>query len=241
MSWARRAGFLLLAISLRAQLTSTERQINLDSFEKIWTTIRDKHWEKNPGGLDWDAIHEQYRPKIAAAASIEGARSAMREMLSRLHQTHFAILAGSTYDAVQDEAAGPGSPGIDLRAIDGQAIVVAIDPASPAERAGVRPGWAVLHANGRELNPILKKLEGDPAVSELSRTRALNARLSGPLGGTILASFLGQANSTISLQLGLEAPRGIPTAFGNLPLQHVWFESKRLGPVGFVRFNLFLD
>jgi carboxyl-terminal processing protease len=241
MSRAWTASFFLVVVSLQAQITPTERELNLDSFAKIWTTIRDKHWEKNPGGLDWDAIHDEYRPKIAAAASTEAARSAMREMLGRLHQTHFAILAERTYDAVQDEAAGPGSPGIDLRAIDGLATVVAVDPASPAEGAGVRPGWAVLNANGTEISPIIKRLEGDPAVSELALTRALNARLSGPLGGSIPASFLGPGNSTVSLQLGLEAPRGTPTAFGNLPLQHVWFESKRLVRVGFVRFNLFLD
>jgi carboxyl-terminal processing protease len=41
--------------------------------------------------------------------------------------------------------------------------------------------------------------------------------------------------------LDLTAPRGTSSAFGNLPEQHVWFESKRIGQTAYVRFNLFLD
>lgn len=85
------AGLLLAAAAGYAQLTAEQRQLNIESFEKVWTTIRDKHWERNPGGLDWQAIHAEYRPKIEQAASTEQARQVMRDMLARLHQTHFAI------------------------------------------------------------------------------------------------------------------------------------------------------
>jgi carboxyl-terminal processing protease len=241
MSWARKASFFLLAFSLQAQLPPRQRQLNLDSFEIIWTTIRDKHWEKNPGGLNWNAIHEEYRPRVAAARSTDEARSAIREMLGRLHQTHFAILATNVYDAVQDENGGAGTTGIDLRVLDGQAVVTSVDSASPAEHAGVRPGWAVLKANGADLNAIIQKLQGDPAISELALTRAINGRVSGPVAGELPGTFLDRSGRAVSLQLELAAPRGTPAAFGNLPLQHVWFESKRIGRTGYIRFNLFLD
>ena len=107
------------------------RQLNIDSFEKVWTTIRDKHWEKNPGGLDWQAIHEEFRPRIEKAKNIDEVRTILNEMLGRLHQTHFAILPATVYDEVgplanaatsgtslSDAILGDGSPGIDLRMID---------------------------------------------------------------------------------------------------------------------------
>src|SRR6476661_7786786 len=65
---------ILLASPDLAQLTAEQKQANLASFESVWTTIRDKHWETNPGGLDWQAIHAEYRPRAEAAASTEAAR-----------------------------------------------------------------------------------------------------------------------------------------------------------------------
>ena len=45
------------------------RQLNIDTFEKVWTTIRDKHWQKDPGGLDWQAVHAEFYPRIVDAKS----------------------------------------------------------------------------------------------------------------------------------------------------------------------------
>ena len=51
------------------QSTPAEHKLDLDSFEKVWTTIRDKHWEKNPGGLDWQKIHDEFRPESRTGAN----------------------------------------------------------------------------------------------------------------------------------------------------------------------------
>ncbi|HEX5432256.1 MAG TPA: S41 family peptidase [Bryobacteraceae bacterium] len=238
---------LLLALPLYAQFppqfTPAERQLALDSFEKVWTTIRDTHWEKNPGGLDWQAIHREYRPKIEQAQSLEQARAVMRDMLGRLHETHFAILPGSLYEdgALPEGVAGAGSPGIDLRVLNGHAVVTELDPESPAERAGVKPGWVISSVNGKDLAAQIRKVAADPAISEITLTHSLLARLSGPIGGKISAAFLDGQNRTAALDLGLAPPRGQPSQFGNLPTTDVWFESKHLSNTGYVRFNMFLD
>jgi len=172
---------------------------------------------------------------------MEEARSAMREMLGRLRQTHFAILSSSVYDSVQGDVEGPGSPGIDLRVLNGQAIVTSLDPGSPAERAGVRAGWIIQSVNGKEISPVIKRLLADSSVSELTLTRAVLARLSGELGETISVTFLNGSNTPTVMQMDLVAPRGNPATFGNLPLQHIWYESKKIGRTGYIRFNVFLD
>lgn len=237
---------LVLALPLYAQLTPVERQLTLDSFEKVWTTIRDTHWEKNPGGLDWQAIHQEFRPKVEKANSLEEARAVMREMLGRLHETHFAILPGTLFDAMDGnilskEVAGDGSPGIDLRALDGEAVVTEVDPGSPAERAGVKPGWTITNVNGGDLTAGIRTLAADPTIPEITLTHSLLARLSGPIGGKISVTFLDGRRTPVALQLGLAAPRGEPSSFGNLPETYVWFESKHLDGAGYVRFNMFLD
>jgi hypothetical protein len=85
-----------------------QKQANLASFETVWTTIRDKHWETNPGGLDWQAIHAEYRPRAEAATSTEAAREIMREMIGRLKQTHFAIFPAAVYQVLDADGSGDG-------------------------------------------------------------------------------------------------------------------------------------
>ena len=47
-----------------AVLTADQRSKNVDSFDMIWTTIRDKHFDAKLGGLDWTAVHDELRPKV---------------------------------------------------------------------------------------------------------------------------------------------------------------------------------
>ena len=242
-----------------AESSPRDRQRNLDSFEKVWSTVRDKHWEKNPGGLDWQAIHAEFRPRAEQAKNIEEVRAVLKEMLSRLHQTHFGILPAIVYedvDALGDDAGGAGSAGIDLRILDGQAVVTRIDPGSPAERAGVKPGWAVELANGQNLQAAASALAADPSIPEIISTRVLLGRISGPVGGKTHITFLDGAGMEAKRDLDLAAPRGEMSSFGNLPETAVWFESKTISSsgatepgstgvgqaaVGYVRFNYFLD
>jgi carboxyl-terminal processing protease len=67
------------------------------------------------------------------------------------------------------------------------------------------------------------------------------ARLTGEPGGTVKATFLDGAGQTVTKDLTLIPERGRESTFGNLPMQHVWYESKRMGNVSYVRFNIFLD
>jgi len=240
-AWGALCAALAISLTLCAQPDAAQRQLALDSFERVWTTIRDTHWEKNPAGLDWQAIHDEFRPKVAKAANMDGARVAIREMLARLHQTHFALFPATVYDAVREDAAGPGAPGIDLRILDKQAVVTGVDPGSGAERAGVRPGWAIQNVRGMDLSPAIRALTSDPSISDLSLTRAVLARLSGPVGAKVSVAFLDGSNRRVSLDLELAEPRGAPAEFGNLPVQHVWFETKRIEKTAYIRFNLFLD
>ena len=233
-------GLCVLSLSLQAELTPEQKKLNLDSFEKVWTTVRDHHWEKNPGGLDWQAIHTEYRPKIEQADSMDAARGVMRDMLARLHQTHFGIIPATVYNDV-DFAAGEGSPGLDLRVIDGQAVITRVDPGSPAEKAGVRLGWAIVSVNEKELAPVIEKLKADSTMHELMLERSVLARLTGPVGGKLHVVFLDAANQNVPLDLPLAGPRGLPAKFGNLPPQHVWFESRKIGNAEYVAFNMFLD
>ena len=238
--WTRR---ILLLTCLASAGWAQGRAVDLASFDLVWSTIRDTHWQKPPAGLDWDAIRAEYRPRVQNAATPAEARVAMQEMIGRLKQTHFAIVPGVTYSSISEDLGGPGTTGIDLRVLNGEAVVTSVDSSSPAERAGVRPGWVIRAVNGREWAPLIEASRGAP---ELERTRSLLNRLSGPEGGNIDVSFdSGRGDSgggaVATLRLGLTAGRGTYAEFGNLPATRVWYEEKRLGATAYVRFNVFLD
>src|ERR1700722_16744919 len=93
------AVWLALASAVGAQpaLTPAERQLNIDSFEEVWKTVRDKHWDPKLNGVNWQAVHDELRPKIEKAPTMDNARDVMSDMLDRLHQTHFAIIPVETY------------------------------------------------------------------------------------------------------------------------------------------------
>jgi len=119
---------LILLAAAASAFGQNQHQLDLDSFEKVWTTVRDKHWQTKPGGLDWQAIHSEYLPRVEKSSSPAEARAVIQDMLGRLGQSHFAIIPATIYSVVDDEdggpgVTGPGATGIDLRILDGQAIV----------------------------------------------------------------------------------------------------------------------
>ena len=62
--------FLLASAVGSAQYAAVAaHQADLDSFEYVWKTVRDKHWDPDLGGLDWQAVHDQFRPKNRRTSS----------------------------------------------------------------------------------------------------------------------------------------------------------------------------
>lgn len=231
-----------LALPLAAQLTPRQKQLNIDSFETVWSTVRDKHWDAKPGGLDWQAVHTEFRPRIESAATTEEARAVMREMLGRLHQTHFTIVSADIYENVATEA-GDGWPGFEVRILDGAVIVTKLGP-EPGDAKGVMPGWEVRTVDGVDLRTLLTKLQSDSAMQELSKQRAVQAQMGGPPGKSRRFEFRTSADedsAPVVREITLLKPRGNPTTFGNLPTQYVWFEFQKIGNAGYIRFNTFLD
>ena len=236
----------LLALACAAQtLSSDQRTLNIDSFEKVWQTVRDKHWDAKLNGVDWQAAHDELRPKVEAAKTTAEAREVMSSMLDRLKQSHFAIIAGDVYTELESGGGGPASPGIDVRALKGRAVVAAVEPDSPAAKRGIQPGWEIARVGGRDLAPVIERISKQFANSTLldvRLTRAILSRLHGDTGSSVHVTLRDGAEREIALDLERAQPRGKLVSFGNLPAQHVWAEWRKPAPdVGYVSFNMFLD
>ena len=229
-----------------AALTPQQRQLNTDSFEFVWKTIRDKHWQAKPGGLDWQAVHDELRPAIDKADSMEAARGVMNEMLGRLHQTHFAIVPSELYTDLEGARGGGTTTGIELRVVGAEVLVTSVDAGSSAAVQGVRPGWQILKIGGLALDEAVGKLNETYARStlrDLVLRRAFLSRLDGGEGKSVAVEFLDSHDQRVAKTLGRGTPRGNFVQFGYISPVYVWFESSRAGGgnIGYVSFNFFLD
>jgi carboxyl-terminal processing protease len=239
-----------------SSLSDTERQKNLESFEFVWETIRDKHWDPKLNGLNWQAIHDELKPKVAKAADMGEVRAVMSDMLARLKQSHFAILPGDTVKAVGNKTngehanvdegtGGPGVTGIDVRIVDDQALVVSVEPKSPAAKAGVKPGWQIVKIRDKEVAPIIAKVKTtfkDSTYLELLLSRAVVGRLHGSIGGKVNIVFRDGDDKETALDVGLATPQGTVSGFGLVNGLHVHFEARRMEPnIGYLALNTFFD
>ncbi len=237
----------LIACPAGAALTPEQRQLNIQSFEYVWTAIRDKHWQTKPGGLDWQAIHDEFRPKIEAADSMDAARAVLNQMLGRLHQTHFGIVPGELYSNVDAAQGGDTTTGIDVRVVGAQVLVTSVEPDSSAFAQGVRPGWEILKIAAPDLAPIVTKLNETYAGSTLRdlmlRRAILGASRKAMQPERIAVEFLDGGGKHVGKRSRQASPKGDRVQFGYLNPMQVWFNSSRVGDgnIGYVAFNVFLD
>jgi carboxyl-terminal processing protease len=244
-----RTGVLVLALATATTAPGqpADRAAGIEAFEQVWTTVRDKHWDPKLGGLDWQAVHDELRPKVEAAKSPDAVREILNDMVGRLKQTHFGIFPAEVYHDLDPsaDADGEASPGIDLRVLEGHAIVTALDEDSPAAAKGVKPGWEILRIGDDAIAPVVARIQEqfkDSTLLDLRLTRSVLARLKGTPGSTVSVKFLDGAGREVSMDLDRAAPRGKIVRLGNLPPVPAWSEWRRLPQnIGLLRFNIFFD
>jgi len=246
MGLLRAAAAAFVACSLVQALTPEQKQQNLESFEYVWKTIRDKHWEKDPAGLNWQAVHDELRPTIEKADTMEAARAVMSGMLARLHQSHFGIIPNDLYSQVDGghSRTGESTTGLDVRVVNSQAVVTSVDPDSGASAAGVRPGWVIVKIAGADLAPVLQKaVEAykNSSTLDLMLRRTVMSRLEGKEGESIEIEFLDGKDQPVTAKIVQGRPKGVLTRLGYLWPSHVWIETRRISNIGYIRFNMFLD
>lgn len=239
-----------------ATLTAEQKKKNLESFEFVWETVRDKHWDPKLGGLDWQAIHDELQPEVAKAASTAEARAVMSKMLERLKQSHFGVIPAESYRAVSAakekggagaaaETPGAGATGIEARIVGEEALVVHVPAGTPADKAGVKPGWQILKIGGQEVGPIVAKVRTaykDSTQLDLRLARAVEGRLRGSVGDKVNVVFRDGADKEIAVAIPVAIARGKAADFGIISGVHVQFESRLLdGNIGYLALNTFFD
>lgn len=187
-----------------------------EAFEIVWRTVKENHFDPTFGGVDWDAVREEFAPLVARAESDLEAHMLFQRMLNRLGKSHFNIITPESIPSTEaDEEAddtegedGEGERtarkprtrgsldmaerlthgiGIDLRVVGGAATITRLEVGSTAARAGLRPGFVLRSVEGFRMKTILRMME---------RAAAYEPALRHQIPAQILVEFVNGAPGT---------------------------------------------
>lgn len=115
----------------------------LASFDEAWTTINESFFDPTFGGLNWVAVRDDLRPRVASAATADAARAVIVEMLARLKRSHFVLMPAA---AASDEPAPAGDAvvDIDVRVWEQDVVITRVTAGSPAAVTGLAAGQVLL-------------------------------------------------------------------------------------------------
>jgi len=236
----------------QALIDDARRQQHVESFDKVWTTINEQHWDKNLNGADWPAARDALRPKVAAAKTDAEARATMMELIGRLKQSHFGIIPAESYARLdglpkrgETESAAAGFSGMHMRVVDGDALVTQVESGSAAESAGIRAGWIVLRADKFDVDDVLKRVRtayGKSNLLPVYEHMTVQSLIDGDLGQRVNLTLIDGSGKKTKKEIVLAAPQGKPAKFGNLPTFYIRTDVKEVSPkIGYIAFNAFFD
>jgi carboxyl-terminal processing protease len=221
-------------------------QPDMAIFETVWQTVRDGFYDPDMNGVDWQAMHDLYKPQVSAAEDEETYYLLLNEMLFELGVSHIGLLPPGMADELDPILFPPGSLGFDVRLLEEQMVVTAVQPDSPAAAQGLQPGYVINTINGLTANELAQEGLQIPALNERHRqgmiTQAVRAKLFGELGEQVTISYLNGSDQAEEVVLTYAPRLAKQTAVTpDLPPAFVEFEAYRLEPeIGYMRFSGFL-
>ena len=224
----------------RAEATDPRQE----SFDIVWRTVKEKHYDPTFGGVDWDKVREKYAPRVAAAKSDLEFYGLLQQMLGELGQSHFGIIPPGAFVEERAEEPSNGTAGLDLKLIDKQAVITRVEPGSGASRAGLRPGYVIKQIGDTTVESVMErfaKSKESPSIVQLQITRSLLARVNGRPNTSARILYLDEKDQPREAAVSRALLKGeIAPGFANFPPQYTEFEARRLeGGIGYIRFNIF--
>jgi carboxyl-terminal processing protease len=236
-----------VAISPSAAAKSSA-DVRQQTFDIVWRTVKEKHFDPKFGGVDWDKVREQYAPRVPEVESDGELYRLLQQMLGELHQSHFNIIPPEA--VIPDDVKEPptGGIGVDVRIIDGAAVITRVEPDSTGAQAGLRTGFIIKQVGDKtvdEFAALFAKSNLTETMRALRITRRVMQEINGNPASTVKLVYLDGKDRPHTATIARAKMKGeLSQRFGQFPPQYTEFESKRLpqargGYIAYIRFNIF--
>lgn len=217
---------------------------NIESFDVVWQTVNEFHFDPTFGGIDWKAMHDRYRPQIVMLSDIEEFNLITNQMLFELRLSHLLVASEQMLKVYMPTLFSEGTVGIDVRWMQNKAVITKIKPGFPAQVVGMKPGYVITQIDGRNVNEIIQNGEVLPPYNVRNRrggiSNYLAGHISGPPNTSVSITYMDEHSrlkETVIVRQSRGSGKNISDA---MPPVFVEFEARRLqGNIGYVWFNHF--
>jgi carboxyl-terminal processing protease len=217
------------------------------TFNVVWRTVYETYFDPKFGGVDWLAVREKYRVRLAGIAENGQLLRLLQEMLGELRRTHFSIVPRKAAVFNPSERVRIGTTGAEVAFVEGGVAVTEVRPGSTGASAGMRSGDLVTRVDGIELSSTLAEL-GKAGLSEsrsrLYVTQFVESRLGAAVGTKVklelTAPGAGAAPRQVTVACGAnDAQWSEP--IGYFPSMPIRCDARRdPDGVAYLRFNIFV-
>ncbi|MGZ8274532.1 MAG: S41 family peptidase [Burkholderiaceae bacterium] len=125
---------------LSAEFSTAAKRIEVQ--QRAWKVIAERYYDPRLNGVDWAAVRDKYRPRVAGAKTDAQFYLALKAMVRELKDSHTRIV--TPRESVDHRRFATLASGAALSVIDDQLVVIDVDGDSPAARGGLKRGDVVL-------------------------------------------------------------------------------------------------
>src|SRR5580700_8593813 len=151
--------------------------------EDVWRNVRDRYYDPEFHGINWDEVGNRYRPLVQNVKSDPEFYALVSRMTGELHDGHTRFYSADQWDYHEKDLGV--SIGFFTAEREGAVVVTDVSPDSEAAHAGIEPGMIVLTVNGKPIADLIAQAEKTvlPSSTErLTRRRVLSSPYTGGIG-----------------------------------------------------------
>jgi carboxyl-terminal processing protease len=238
--------FIALAILVELTPCRSENKEYLNTFEIVWKKVNETYFDPTFGGLNWKEVHDRYQPQIATVEKDEEFYSLINQMLWELKVSHAYLVPPGSWALFEPLVFAKGSAGIDIRLLNGEAVITSVKPKSPANKAGLCPGYVIQAIDDISVEQIVQEAEliMPPPFNSRGRiarvTKAILSRIYGAPGAEVSIAYSDGGGEKREKKVVRTKRSGAAVGPKGMFFLAVEFEARRLdNGIGYIRLNTF--
>ncbi len=238
---------IIFLTSIASSQVPDDVNVWIASYDTVWQTVNEHHYDSTFGGLDWNEIHDKYYDLVANVKDDAGFTEIVNKMLAELKLSHYAVFHVEELAASGSPLISDGTIGLDIRLLDDKAVVTSVKAGFPAAEAGLKIGYVLESIDGVSVEQIITEVESReiPICNERKRLSDIAdnicGRFFGDAGTSISMIFRDESDIVHETMMVRKQRTGKTIIDESLPPFYVDFEAKRMDDnIGYVSFSAFL-